>query len=263
MEFERRADAKSKATSRDGTSQNKTTEKAKELLTAIDEIQKKIAEKEELKAKYVSDGLENTLAYFGLLQEISKLLTQMEGLKLPLSTLDVTATAEDIKKKQEPRYVPEEIPTGKIEEMKFSEKVTVLASESNTLLGNIQSVMNIFGMETNKFVSGIITGFNTVLTIMESIKAVQTILNIIPFFATGGIMQQSGLAVVGDAGPELVHLPAGARVYNNQDTQKYFNSINSQPQAVNVYVNANLDGLKFLENNMPKYFDKRNFKRIN
>ena len=76
-------------------------------------------------------------------------------------------------------------------------------------------------------------------------------------------MQSSGLAVVGERGPELVSLPAGARVYNNQDTQRYFNNVNSTPQAVNVYVNANMDGLKFLENNMPKYFDKRNFKRIN
>jgi len=138
-----------------------------------------------------------------------------------------------------------------------------LANSSNVLLSNIQSVMGILGMETNKFVSSIVSGFNVVLAIMESIKAVNTILNVIPFLATGGIMQSSGLAVVGERGPELVSLPAGARVYNNQDTQRYFNNVNSTPQAVNVYVNANMDGLKFLDTNMPKYFDKRNFKRIN
>jgi hypothetical protein len=112
-------------------------------------------------------------------------------------------------------------------------------------------------------VGKIVSGFSAVLAIMETIKAVNSILNVIPFLATGGIMQSSGLAVVGERGPELVSLPAGARVYNNQDTQRYFNNVNSAPQAVNVYVNANMDGLKFLENNMPKYFDKRNYKRIN
>jgi hypothetical protein len=98
---------------------------------------------------------------------------------------------------------------------------------------------------------------------METIKAVNSILSVIPFLATGGIMQSSGLAVVGERGPELVSLPAGARVYNNQDSQRYFNNMNSKQQSVNVYVNANMDGLKFLESNMPGYLNKKNYKRIN
>ena len=242
--------------------QNKITGEPKELLTAIDEIQKRIAEKEKLKAEYSADGLENTLAYFGLLQEISKLLIQMEGLKLPLSTLDVTATAADVKNTQTRTRIEEE--EGKnIEELKFGEKVSILAGESSVLFSNIQGTMQFLGLGANKFVETIIGGFNTVLAIMESIKAVQTILSVIPLFATGGIMQSSGLAVVGERGPELVSLPAGARVYNNQDTQRYFNSVNSTPQAVNVYVNADIDGLQFLRKNMPKYFSDRNYKRIN
>ena len=123
--------------------------------------------------------------------------------------------------------------------------------------------MTTLGIVTSQFVNSIISGFNVVLSIMEAIKAVQTILNVIPFLATGGIMQSSGLAVVGERGPELVSLPAGARVYNNQDTQRYFNNVNSTPQAVNVYVNADIDGLQFLRKNMPKYFSDRNYKRIN
>jgi len=37
----------------------------------------------------------------------------------------------------------------------------------------------------------------------------------IPGFAVGGVMQQGGLAVVGERGPEIVALPGGSRVYPN------------------------------------------------
>jgi phage-related protein len=39
-------------------------------------------------------------------------------------------------------------------------------------------------------------------------------------FATGGTMLKSGLAMVGENGPELLALPAGAHVYNNTQTQQ-------------------------------------------
>ena len=36
--------------------------------------------------------------------------------------------------------------------------------------------------------------------------------NVIPEYATGGVMHRSGMALVGERGPELVGLPGGARV---------------------------------------------------
>ena len=257
MEFERRADAKSKAISRDGTSQNKTTEKAKELLTAIDEIQKKIAEKQEVQALYLSKGLANSQAYLTVLEEIVSLETQLATLRGGAKVFGEVANVPRL-----PIGEVSFVSTTGIDEALQAERDKAI-EDGKLIYGNVTNILSMLGLATDNFVGKIVSGFNTVLAIMESIKAINSILNIIPFFATGGIMQQSGLAVVGERGAELVQLPAGARVYNNQDTQKYFNSINSQPQAVNVYVNANLDGLKFLENNMPKYFDKRNFKRIN
>ena len=259
---EQRAGLKTRATTRTqstpgGSTANKTTEKAKELLTAIDEIQKKIAEKQEIQSLYLNKGLTTTQAYLILLEEIVSLETQLASLRggavtsleamnvprLPIGEVSFTST------------------TG-VEEALQAERDKAI-EDGKMIYGNVTNILNTLGLATDNFVGSIVSGFNTVLAIMESIKAINTILNVIPFLATGGIMQSSGLAVVGERGPELVSLPAGARVYNNQDTQKYFNSINSTPQAVNVYVNANLDGLQFLENNMPKYFDKRNFKRIN
>lgn len=38
----------------------------------------------------------------------------------------------------------------------------------------------------------------------------------IPAFASGGVMPQSGMAMVGEFGPEMVHLPGGARVSPNR-----------------------------------------------
>jgi hypothetical protein len=43
-------------------------------------------------------------------------------------------------------------------------------------------------------------------------------------YATGTLSHPGGLALVGDGGPELVDLRAGARVYNNQDTRRILSS---------------------------------------
>jgi hypothetical protein len=240
-----------------GSTANKTTEKAKELLTAIDEIQKKIAEKQEAQALYLDKGLTTTQAYLTLLQEIVSLETELATLRggavtsleaanvprLPIGEVSFTST------------------TGVNEALQAERDKAI--EDGKMIYGNVTNILNMLGLATDNFVGKIIGGFNVVLSIMESIKAVNTILNVIPFLATGGIMQSSGLAVVGERGPELVSLPAGARVYNNQDTQRYFNSVSNTPQAVNVYVNADIDGLQFLRKNMPKYFSDRNYKRIN
>ena len=38
---------------------------------------------------------------------------------------------------------------------------------------------------------------------------------------SGGVMPFSGMALVGEAGPELLQLPGGSRVYNNQQTRQF------------------------------------------
>ncbi len=42
----------------------------------------------------------------------------------------------------------------------------------------------------------------------------------IPLLAQGGYIAGSGLAIVGERGPELLQLPRGARVYSNNDTKE-------------------------------------------
>jgi hypothetical protein len=43
-------------------------------------------------------------------------------------------------------------------------------------------------------------------------------------YAEGGLIARTGMALVGENGPELVVLPAGARVFNSEDTQRMANN---------------------------------------
>ena len=58
----------------------------------------------------------------------------------------------------------------------------------------------------------------------------------IPFFASGGV-SSGGMAVVGEGGPELVSLPAGARVHSNAQSKNMMKS-NTVNNHVNVTINA-------------------------
>ena len=246
-----------------GKTGNTVQQTTKELKTFSDQIIDSLSQQLELQA-LVTAGTFEWQKYADEIERLNKELTKLNSLYAPL------IDAEKLLGKIDFTRTPiEEINgnSGDTERTSFLDQSLAkwgqISEYGNNLFNSISSSMQTLGLGTENFVTKIISGFSTVLAIMETIKAVNSILNVIPFLATGGIMQNSGLAMVGERGPELVALPAGARVYNNQDTQRYLNSINSQPQSVSVYINANLDGLKFLENNMPKYFDKRNFKRIN
>lgn len=246
-----------------GKTGNTVQQTTKELKTFSDQIIDSLSQQLELQA-LVTAGTFEWQKYADEIERLNKELTKLNSLYAPL------IDAEKLLGKIDFTRTPiEEINgnSGDTERTSFLDQSLAkwgqISEYGNNLFNSISSSMQTLGLGTENFVTKIISGFSTVLAIMETIKAVNSILNVIPFLATGGIMQQSGLAVVGEKGAELVHLPAGARVYNNQETQRIFNSANPSSQSVNVYINANLDGLKFLENNMPKYFDKRNFKRIN
>ena len=250
-------------TGNSGNAGKTTQQQTKELKTYSDQIEESIKKQLELQA-LVTSGTFEWQKYADEIKKLNDELTKLNSLYAPI------IDAEKLLGKVEFNRTPIEETTGNGEDPEKSSfldqslaKWGQISEYGNSLFNSISNSMQALGFGTENFVTKIIGGFSAVLAIMETIKAVNSILSVIPFLATGGIMQSSGLAVVGERGPELVSLPAGARVYNNQDTQRYFNNVNSTPQAVNVYVNANMDGLKFLENNMPKYFDKRNFKRIN
>src|SRR6185312_14440213 len=72
--------------------------------------------------------------------------------------------------------------------------------------------------------------------------------SVIPHFATGGTMGQSGLALVGERGPEMVYLPAGAHVspgYSGGGSGGYGG--NGAP----IVVQVNIDGRKAAQAILP------------
>ena len=111
--------------------------------------------------------------------------------------------------------------------------------------------MNLIGITTDSFLGKLIGGFGTVLSIMEAIKAVNSILNFIPGFASGGIA--SGLFMAGERGAELINVGnQTARVYNHSDTMKFVNQ-NNNSSNVNVYLAGNIDVSASLRKENKKY----------
>ena len=250
-------------TGNSGNAGKTTQQQTKELKTYSDQIEESIKKQLELQA-LVTSGTFEWQKYADEIKKLNDELTKLNSLYAPI--IDAEKLLGKVEFNRTP-FEPEMVNVEDPERTSFLDQSLAkwgqISEYGNSLFNSISNSMQALGFGTENFVTKIIGGFSVVLAIMETIKAVNSILSVIPFLATGGIMQSSGLAVVGERGPELVSLPAGARVYNNQDTQRYFNNVNSTPQAVNVYVNADIDGLQFLRKNMPKYFSDRNYKRIN
>jgi len=100
-----------------------------------------------------------------------------------------------------------------------------------------------------------------VLIIMESIKAVNSILSIIPGFASGGSFS-GGPMIVGERGPELLFANTSGYVMNNQDSQRYLNSsVNNSQPAINLYVGANLSP-KYFTAQLEKANSRKNYIRV-
>jgi len=137
-----------------------------------------------------------------------------------------------------------------------------LANDAETMYGAISSSMNALGVGTDTFVGSMITGFGTVLTIMEAIKAVNSILSIIPGFASGGIA--TGSFIAGERGAELITPLGGgmSRIYNNSDTNRILNQTNTLSQSpVNIYLSANVNP-KYFKAQMENYNSMKQYTKV-
>jgi len=99
--------------------------------------------------------------------------------------------------------------------------VSSLVWISDNVLKPIWNAISDFSISDaiNDLVAGIKEAVGQILDkIPKPSDAIKKITSKIPFLATGGNVKQSGIAVVGEKGPELVNLPAGARVSSNRDS---------------------------------------------
>jgi len=68
-------------------------------------------------------------------------------------------------------------------------------------------------------------------------KAVSTLINAIPGFASGGV-SAGGLTIVGEKGPELLNLSKGSRVHSNNASRKLLSGGGGTVNNFNITVNA-------------------------
>ena len=136
-----------------------------------------------------------------------------------------------------------------IEKEGFGKAAEQTLSDTQTIYGVVSQTMSMIGITTDSFLGKLVGGFGTVLTIMESIKAVNTIFSFIPGLATGGMT--SGVNWVGEQGKELLFSP-GSYVMNHSDSMRFVNQ-NSSGSNVNVYLAGNIDVTAALKKENKKY----------
>ena len=83
-------------------------------------------------------------------------------------------------------------------------------------------------------IDGVWTIVNALKAVRKKISDFGKKLRDMPFFANGGV-SSGGLAVVGEKGPELVNLPAGARVNSNRESRKM---VGGTTNNINITINA-------------------------
>lgn len=115
---------------------------------------------------------------------------------------------------------------------------TVFGAIGNVIRGAFNGVVDFVRGIFNgviDIINGVIGSINTVLSAGKAI-GINVHLGLLPHFAGGGDMPSSGLAVVGENGPEVVRLPGGSHVFPN-GTGPGSNGV-----TVNVAVNAGAVG---------------------
>lgn len=107
--------------------------------------------------------------------------------------------------------------------------VTGLINVITTIISKIGDFLGLLGQVKDK-IAGAFSGLNNIPIIG----------GLLPHFAQGGTMGADGYAVVGEQGPELVKLPAGAHVFSNlQSAQQTAPSLNTSPVLASQQRQAN------------------------
>ena len=79
----------------------------------------------------------------------------------------------------------------------------------------------------------------------------------IPKLATGTDNAQRGIALVGEAGPELVRFNGGEQVLNNRNTQKVLAGIGNSGNTFNVTFNNTMDTTAYAMMSQLKQYNRQ------
>ena len=213
----------------------------------------------------------NQKVYLDYLEDVAKLKREIanlqteriifstDGIKLPESGRSGLLSAEDIQRvydkvqsdaliDRQQRREPSD------EESPFSNTV----ADVETIGNSITSTMQLFNVGVSQGVADFLNGIQVAIELIKTIQTISSILGFLPF-AEGGNFPANTPILVGEKGPELLFPKSSGFVMNAGESQKYLNqSITSNASPVNIYIDSNIDALKFFRNEFPKY---ENFKR--
>lgn len=116
----------------------------------------------------------------------------------------------------------------------FSNIGSVIGNAMSKIFDNVSSWVGSIGNKLSSIGSGISSAMGKVGgAISSGVGKVKSFLG----FATGTPSTPSGLAVVGERGPELVDFKGGEKVYNNADTRKMLAGGNNTSNSFNITFN--------------------------
>ena len=145
----------------------------------------------------------------------------------------------------------------------INESFNKTVEEVDTINTSIVSTMQLFNLGVESGIGQFLNGLTSAVQLIKTLQTVNSILGLIPGFASGGSFGP-GPIKVGEQGTELLWMSQPGYVMNHGDSQRYINqSITSNASPVNVYVNSNIDAMKFFKDEFPKYRNYEKGKRIN
>lgn len=100
----------------------------------------------------------------------------------------------------------------------------------NFWIGLWNGIVSVFKSVVNGIITGIDTilgGINGVIGTVGKVIGVNVAIPLIPHFAKGTNYFSGGTALVGEEGPELVNMPKGSQVINNNNTNKILSGSHS------------------------------------
>lgn len=271
IEFKKKIDDainKSKTGSSNTGGTPKETAKVVELTNAILDAEKSILD---LQSK-LSITAPGTTLFQKYTNEISDLRRSIALLSADAFDLSVKSTAIDIDTKRRPFT---EVGIDPLEKFKAELEAERKANEeqspfnqalddAETLQSSISNTMQLFNLGVESGIGAFLNGLSTAVQLIKTLQTVNSILSFIPGFASGGSFPGGSPIMVGEKGTELLFPKNPGYIMNHKDSQRYINqSITSNASPVNVYVNSNIDALKFFKDNFPNYRNYEKGKRIN
>jgi len=146
----------------------------------------------------------------------------------------------------------------------INESFNKTVEEVDTINTSIVSTMQLFNLGVESGIGQFLNGLTSAVQLIKTLQTVNSILGLIPGFASGGSFAGGSPIMVGEKGAELIFPKNAGYVMNHGDSQRYINqSITSNASPVNVYVNSNIDAMKFFKDEFPKYRNYEKGKRIN